>query len=49
MEAIEGAVIVAGYVVDEEGMHICLQDGRVLIVAGVFALSLQRLSSGKLH
>ena len=49
LDSLEGAVIVSGHVEEDEGMHIVLQDGRVLIVAGVFALSLMRFDTEKLH
>ena len=49
LEAIEGAVIVSGFVEDENGLHICLADGRVLILVGEFAVGLYRNSHEKLH
>ena len=49
LDAIEGAVIVSGYVEDDEGMHLAFSDGRVLIIAGVFAISLMRLDRERLH
>ena len=42
LDQIEGATIVSVHVEDEEGMHLCFQDGRVLIVSGVFILALQK-------
>ena len=42
-------MIVSGYVEDDEGMHLAFSDGRVLIIAGVFAISLMRLDRERLH
>ena len=49
LEAIEGATIVNGRVDDGEGLILELQDGRCLIVAGAFVLSLMRMDTDKLH
>ena len=43
LDQIEGATIVSVYIEDEEGMHICFQDGRILIISGVFFLGLKRV------
>ena len=49
MNAIEGAVIVSGFVENEEGLHLCFADGRVLIIAGVFTVGLMKRDVEKLH
>ena len=49
LDAIEGAVIVSGYIEDDEGMHLVFADGRCLVIAGMFALSLLRLDRERLH
>ena len=49
LDSLEGAEIKCGYVEEDEGMHLVLADGRVLIIAGVFALSLMRFDTEKLH
>ena len=49
VDQLEGATIVSAEVREEEGMHIVLEDGRVLVIAGMFALSLMRLDTGRLH
>ena len=48
LEAIRGATVCEGYVENEEGLHIWFQDGRVLIIAGVFTIGLMK-SEEKLH
>lgn len=40
LDQLYGAVIVSSHVEDEQGLHICLSDGRILVVAGYFAMSL---------
>lgn len=49
LDQLEGATIVSSHVDGDEGMHLVMQDGRVLIIAGVFALSVLRIERGKLH
>lgn len=50
IERLEGATIVGGGEdVEGEGIHILLQDGRVLVIAGFFALSLVRPDAKALH
>jgi hypothetical protein len=52
MEAIEGATIVSGDCMDGEGMHLHLQDGRVLVITvirGCMALALLSESREMLH
>lgn len=49
MDAIEGATIVSGRIDEGEGLCLQLEDGRVLLIAGVFAISLQRLDRDSLH
>ena len=49
LDQLDGATIVGSAVTDEEGFHLHLQDGRVLIIYGSFALSVMRLDTEKLH
>lgn len=49
LEQVSGATIIDSDVSDEEGMHLYLSDGRVLIIVGQFAISLMRVSNEKLH
>lgn len=50
MQSIEGATIVSSFVEDgEEGLHLVFQDGRILIFAGDFVMSLLRTNKSKLH
>ena len=49
LDALEGAVVVSGRIDDGEGLLLTFQDGRCLVIAGVFALSLMRLDTEKLH
>ena len=49
IDQLDGATIAAIDVSDEEGMHFYLADGRVLIIAGVFAISLMLPDNEKLH
>lgn len=49
VENLEGATIVGGEVEDDEGLHIHLQDGRVLVIAGFFAMALVRPDERSLH
>jgi hypothetical protein len=48
LDQLDGATISASFVEDNEGLHVCLQDGRILVVAGYFALSIIK-SVEKLH
>jgi hypothetical protein len=48
LDQLDGATISTSFVEDEEGLHVCLQDGRILVVAGYFALSIIK-SVEKLH
>jgi hypothetical protein len=47
LDQLDGARIATCYVEDDRGLHICLADGRILIIAGQFAVSV--LMSEKLH
>jgi hypothetical protein len=47
MDELVGAQVVSSHVENEEGLHICFADGRVLVVAGHFGLSI--LKSEVLH
>lgn len=49
LDALEGATIVSGRIDEGDGMCLNLQDGRVLLIAGVFAISLQRIDRESLH
>ena len=49
IEAIEGAMIVSGRVDEGEGLCLELADGRSLVIAGVFVVTLMRFESEKLH
>ena len=49
LDQLEGATIVSSYVEDEEGMHIVLEDGRVLIIAGIFSIGLYRVDRSALN
>lgn len=50
LREIEGATIATSFVEDEQGFHICLQDGRILVISGFFAVAvLPRNSLEKLH
>ena len=40
LDQLYGATIVSSHVEDDQGLHIVLQDGRILVVAGYFAMSL---------
>ena len=50
LEALEGATIVAGEIIDDEGVTLWLADGRALyFVSSSFGLMLKRLSTENLH
>ncbi len=50
LEQIEGATIASSYIEDDDGFHICLTDGRVIVIAGHFGIAiLPRSDMGKLH
>lgn len=49
LDQLEGATIVSWDCSDEEGMHLVFQDGRVLVIAGMFALSVLQMGSERLH
>ena len=49
MDAIEGATIVSGRIDEGDGLCLNLQDGRCLIIAGIFEISLHRFDREKLH
>ena len=48
LDAIQGATVSVGYVENEEGLHLCFRDGRVLIIKGIFTIGLMR-SEERLH
>lgn len=47
LDQLQGAQIVDSHVEDESGLHLAFADGRVLVIAGYFALSV--LSAEVLH
>jgi len=49
MDQLEGATVATWFVEDEEGLHICFADGRTLIIAGTFAISILKAGSERLH
>ena len=49
LDQLHGATIVDAFVEDDEGMHFVFQDGRVLIIAGMFTIGLMRFQTEKLH
>lgn len=49
MDQLEGAVIVSGRVDEGEGLCLNLDNGYVLIIAGMFSLAVMRLDVEKLH
>lgn len=40
LEQIEGATIVSSFVEHEEGLHLVLQDGRMVVFAGAFCVGI---------
>lgn len=49
LEAIEGAVIVSGRVDPGEGLCLDLSNGKTLVIAGAFYMSLMALDNARLH
>lgn len=49
LDQLEGATIVSNTVEDDEGLSLYFKDGRVLVIAGQFALSVLRQDTDKLH
>lgn len=49
LSQLDGATIVSSFVEGEDGMHICLRDGRVLVICGYFAVSILRADTRDLH
>lgn len=49
LDLVDGATILSSDASDDEGMHLYLSDGRVLIIVGEFAVSLMRLDTEGLH
>ena len=49
LDKLEGATIVSYFIEDDNGLHLCFQDGRILVIAGVFAIGLSRVCQEKLH
>lgn len=47
LEQLDGATIATTFVEDENGLHICLVDGRILVIAGHFAVAI--IGTEKLH
>jgi hypothetical protein len=42
LDQLDGAVIAKSFVEDKNGLHIVLEDGRILVIAGYFAVSVIR-------
>ena len=40
LDQLDGATIVAHFIEDEKGLHIVMQDGRMLVIAGEFCIGL---------
>lgn len=49
LSQLDGATIVSSFVEDEEGLHLCLKDGRILVICGYFAVSIVRQETKELH
>ena len=49
LDEVDGATILSSDASDEEGMHLYLSDGRVLIIIGEFVVSLMRIDNERLH
>lgn len=49
LDQLEGATIISWECSDEEGMHLTFADGRVLVVAGFFAMSILQATKERLH
>lgn len=49
LEQVEGATIASCYVEDEDGLHLCLTDGRILIFVGQFCIGLVSGETRELH
>ena len=49
LDQLHGATVVDAFIENEEGMHLVFQDGRMLIIAGMFTIGLVRFDTKKLH
>ena len=49
LDQIDGATISSHFIEDNEGLHICFADGRILVIAGTFAISIVKAGSERLH
>jgi len=49
LDQLDGETIASHYVEDEEGLHICFQSGRILVIGGFFAISLLQQDRKDLH
>ena len=49
LEQLNGATIVSSFVEDAEGLHLCLADGRSLVICGYFGISIVRQERMELH
>lgn len=50
LDQLEGATIVSWECSDDEGMHLVMADGRVLVIVGSFAVGfLQSIDKKRLH
>ena len=49
LDQLQGATIVSHFIEDDQGLHIVMQDGRILVVAGFFAISILKAAAERLH
>ena len=49
LEQLNGATIVSSFVEDMEGLHICLADGRIVVICGFFGISIVKQERKELH
>lgn len=49
LDLVDGATILSSDASDEEGMHLYLSDGRVLVIIGEFSVALLRVDTERLH
>jgi len=49
LDQLDGETIDSHYIEDEEGLHLCMKSGRVLVIAGFFAISIVQQDRKELH
>jgi len=49
LSQLDGATITSSFVEDENGLHLCLRDGRILVICGYFAVSIIKQEPRELH